>query len=1115
MRALGPFVLHAKIGQGGMAEVWNARHRDTAQQVAIKFLASADRASTAFRTEVDAMARLDHPGIVRIHDFGTLNARVRTPLGYFLEEEVPFIVMDLAEGCIADLPAPARWTDCARLALEVLEALAHAHARGVIHRDLKPANILIAADGSGDRILSDFGIAVAARSRAHATGAMSPGTPTHMAPELFKGTWRRYGPWTDLYALGIIVWQFVQGQVPFDGNFFQIASAHMDEELPPFAPRFPTPPGLERWLRRILAKVPEERFAFAAHAAQALRELAPVDDDAHGDVQSIAVETTPTVVTGPEESIPETAEAEATIARPRNERDDLPPSHAAMLGTGLSLLGLRPPPFVGREGARRALWSALQATIRDRTTHAVVLRGPVGVGKRRLAHWLAHTAHERGRAHHARVYMQPGRHSVREAVAQILTDHFCAWGLQGAEVELAIDRRAGGLLTNPERHLLRRLLDRNGDDLPLGALRHALSVCARRGPLIVVLEDVHHAPEAAALVEEALRNEASGGGGLLFVLTEVGTQDNPTVALHRHQRATTLDINPLPQSTIQALLEREIGLSARLSRDIAQRAEGIPLFAVEHVLDLARRGVFVRAHGRLDASVDFSALPESLHELCATRIRGVAAQVGAGARPALHMIAALGQEIDRRLWYECCHDASISVPATLETTLVAQRLATPTPAGFALANRVIHESLVQLAKHAGAWSRHNRLAANRLQSGAATRIDARIGPMLLHAQLYRAALPTLLRSAERHVSNEEYIDARDVLHLVGVAADALSLPDDDDRRVHAHQLLATVYTTTEQPDRALEHARRALQSATVADNHARLPRAATSVAAILEQQGDLRAAAVAAGEAVALARRVGQPDDACGALNVHARIALRGGDAATALQAARKSLELATRFALPDRECSAHYMLGWVLTTTRDYQEAVDHLTASLRLADDLGATGKRSIALSGLAEVQRFCGDTRQSVATYQQCVELQTACGVFDAVNHVNLGLALATDGDATAALEPLEQSLTWATECGRKLVAACAQIGLAWATAQLSRWNDTVQYVSAGLAGVERVGLVDRDIAYALHETAALLLEADRPDIARQLVGVALRQWEALGNPEPDSARTRSLAAQLASV
>jgi eukaryotic-like serine/threonine-protein kinase len=1116
MRALGPFALQTRLGAGGMAEVWKARHRDTAQQVAIKFLVHPDGASSAFRTEVDAMARLDHVGIVRIHDFGTLDTRIRTPAGHHLEAGLPFIVMDLAAGSMVQRPMPSRWSEMQRLALSVLDALAHAHARGVIHRDLKPGNILISADPSAHVLLSDFGIAVAARARAHATGTMSPGTPTHMAPELFRGTWRRYGPWTDIYALAVIVWQLTHGQVPYDGTFFQIASGHLDSDLPPFAPRLATPPGLEAWLRRALAKNPEDRFAFAAHAATALGALAHVAPETEAEPETVAVETTPTILTGPDAgSLPPSTEDGATIARPRTPNGDLPPTHAAMLGTGLSLLGLRPPPFVGRVGARRALWSALQATIRDRTVHAIVLRGPVGVGKRRLANWLAHTAHEGGNARFARVQFQPGHHSVRDAVTDILTHHFRAWGLEGADVELAIDRAARGILSDPERQLLRRLLDGSrADELPLGALRHALGVCARRGPQIIVLEDVHHAPDVAALVEETLRVGTTGLAGLLFVMTEVPSDRSAAARLQGHQRATMLDVPPLPEDTIRTLLEREIGLTARLSRHIAGRSEGIPLFAVEHVLDLARRGGFSRAHGRLDATVDLAVLPKSLQDLCVERILGVARQVGAGSRPAMHMLAALGQEIDIALWQECCQDASVSIPPALEATLIAQRLATPTPAGFDIANRVIHESLVALAKRAGAWSRHNRLAANRLQTQRATRDDPRIGPMLLHAQLHRAALPTLLRAGERHIRNEEYIEARKALQLLTVAADALSLPAHDDRRIRADQLLASVYLTTEQPDRALEHARRALAHSTATSNHARMPAAATSVAAILEQGGDLRAAAGAAREAVELARRVGAPDDEAGALNVHARISLRLGDAEACLRAARTSLAIAGRHKLVDRQCSAHYMLGWVLTTTRDYEEAVRHLRASLDLADQLGASGRRSIALSGLAEVQRFCGQTRQSIATYRQCVELQTACGVFDAVNHVNLGLALATDGDAHSALEPLERALTWATECGRKMVAACAQIGLAWASAQLGEWDDTVQYVSAGLAGVDRVGLVDRDIACALHETAVLLLAANRAEIAGRLVGVAVRQWEGLGNPEPDAGATRRLAAQLQS-
>lgn len=1116
MRALGPFVLDSKIGSGGMAEVWKARHSDTAQQVAIKFLAHPDRSMTAFRAEVDAMARLDHPNIVRIHDYGTLQERLKTPAGHTLDAGVPFIVMDLASGSIVDNAAPTRWSEVRALALDVLAGLTHAHARGVTHRDLKPANILTALGPEPRLLLSDFGIAVAARSRAHASGAMSPGTPTHMAPELFRGTWRRYGPWTDLYALAIIVWQLTTGSVPFRGNFFQIASGHLDSELPAFEPRFPVPHGVLAWLERNLAKTPGDRFQFAAHAAEGLRSLGNAGTGATRALPALGVETTPTIITEPED--PENFEMTEGSLPPTEAEDGhegLGPGTAAMLGTGLSLLGLRPPPFIGREGARRALWSALQATVLERIPRAVVLRGLEGVGKRRLAHWLAHSAHERGVARIARVQFRAGHSGVREAVTAILRDHFRTWDLTGRRVQEAIDVTARGTITPVERDLLQQLLDpthAGHAEVPLGVLRHALGVCARRSGQVIVLEDVHHAPDAVNLVEEVLRTESRAA--LLFVLTQAAGQGNAqaTASLRTHPRATVMEIPALATGTVQRLLERELGLTTRLSREVANRSEGIPLFAVEYVLDLARRGALRRVHGRLEATVDLATLPASLHELSVQRIQGVAQAVGAGARPALHMMAALGEDIDVDLWRRCCQDASISIPRDLADALVAQRLARPTSTGLKITTRVILESLVELAKQAGAWSRNCRLAANRLQSNPATLDDPRIGPLLLHAQLHRAALPTLIRSARRHVAEEEYTDALEALRLVGVAAKALSLPEMDDRVIEANYLRGQVYFVTEQPDRALEYARLSLEAATLAHNEARLPASATLMASILEQLGELRTAAAAAQRAVDVARHYGHPRNQASALSVQARIANRMGDTEGCLRSARASLRIALDHKLDSAQCAAHYMLGWVLTTTREYPEAVQHFTASMRLAERLGANGKRSIALSGLAEVQRFRGQVHASIETYRECIELQTACGVFDAVNHVNLGLALATAQLPEEALEPLGAALAWAKECGRKMVTVCAQIALAWAHAQIGDWDETLQQVSAGVTGLDRIGLVERDVAVALYETARLLTRADRTEVARQLTTVALRQWTALGCPEPETTRTRALHAKV---
>ncbi|MCA9580050.1 MAG: protein kinase, partial [Myxococcales bacterium] len=171
------------------------------------------------------------------------------------------------------------WPALSQMLGGLLAALAHAHAHGVIHCDIKPANVLL-SEGTGGAVaikVTDFGFAHALVGRLAddpQAGPISAGTPAYMPPEQLCGRARELGPWTDLYALGCMVWELCCGRLPFAGGSLpEICEGHLYRPPPAFEPRIAVPDGLEGWLRRLLAKPIGERFAFAADAAHALRSL--------------------------------------------------------------------------------------------------------------------------------------------------------------------------------------------------------------------------------------------------------------------------------------------------------------------------------------------------------------------------------------------------------------------------------------------------------------------------------------------------------------------------------------------------------------------------------------------------------------------------------------------------------------------------------------------------------------------------------------------------------------------------------------------------------------------------------------------------------------------------
>ena len=316
---LGHYRILSLLGRGGMADVYRAEDERLGREVALKavppeFARDPERIER-FEREVRAAARLSHPNIVTVFEFGH-------------GEGQHFYTMDLMAG--GDLKARIRThpegmasEEARRVASAVAQALDYAHRRGFVHRDVKPENILFDEDGRPQ--LTDFGIARAMESgtRMTATG-MSIGSPHYMSPEQAQGL--EVDGRSDLYSLGVVLYEMLTGRLPFEvGNTLAVAYAHVNNPVPEL------PPALAAWqplLDRLLAKSPEERYASAGELAEVLASagLPPAPDPAPS-TRVMAVERKG----GGTRPVEERPTRLAEVSRPR------PSLTAALAGTVLAL----------------------------------------------------------------------------------------------------------------------------------------------------------------------------------------------------------------------------------------------------------------------------------------------------------------------------------------------------------------------------------------------------------------------------------------------------------------------------------------------------------------------------------------------------------------------------------------------------------------------------------------------------------------------------------------------------------------------------------------------------------------------------------------------------------
>jgi tetratricopeptide (TPR) repeat protein len=546
----GRYRLDAEIGRGGMGIVFRAWDVELERPVAVKVLASALEAGEArdrLLREARAAAALSHPHVVSVHDVGE-------------HQGMPYFVMELVDGPSLKQYRPKTIEEILELARQICDALGHAHAHDLVHRDLKPANILL--DGRPGRPsvkLVDLGLAVRGHGLRITREGGITGTVSYMAPEQALG--REVDGRTDLYALGVMLYELTAGRLPFEGdNALAVLSQHLHAPVvPPRTYRADLPEHIEAVILRLLAKDPDDRFATATDVASVLT-LSP---------------------------------GEAAVVAP--------------VGVAGALGGLVRGRLVGRDIEIATLRRSWSEAVGGRGG-MVLVSGEPGSGKTRLARELVDYARITGG-----VVLSGGCYELEAATPYLpFVEALRTWVHQSSDDEL---RRAAGRAGAELAHLAPELESRigpfpTGPELSVAEQRlrlfdgvaRCLSNLAEPGGLLLFIDDLQWADQASLILLHYLVR--SIGRERLLILgcyreTDLDRSHPLAEALdawNRERAAARLRLRRLDPEATTAMLRVLLGqseVSEQLAASIYRETEGNPFFIEEIVKTLIDEGQIV------------------------------------------------------------------------------------------------------------------------------------------------------------------------------------------------------------------------------------------------------------------------------------------------------------------------------------------------------------------------------------------------------------------------------------------------------------------------------------------------------------------------------------------
>jgi serine/threonine protein kinase len=704
----GRYRVDGVLGEGGMGIVYRCTDLTSQETVALKrvIVPETDHAEEYimwFYKEARALAALDHPGIVGARDFGRLR------------DGSPFLTMDMAPGTsLHDLAhAGLKWPTVWHIVDQILGALAHAHARGIIHGDLKPSNVLVEEVESQPPLVHmlDFGLAwlKVDTHDERLDGEKSPeykphagaGTPGYMAPEQIQHEQHHVCGATDLYSLGCILYRLIGRGPPFGGTPKELLRQHAFSEVPPLVPAIEAPAGALPIVMRMLAKSPWDRWEFAAEAHREWALLRPT-------------------AVRPEDYVLPRIRPASTRPLPKGAgflgRN---PNLDASTDRTTGLLSIRQSPLVGRTKIRQTLREICDEVIDGQGPNhrLVILVGPAGSGKSRIAEWLCQSVHEEG----TMIPLWARYRAVRGPLD----------GVVGAVTRYYNFERADR--NTIESSLMRRWkvqdADKNGRTWVAGAAewfrprgpgettpvgpsgvrftldtlstrrtvsRHVVRRVGQNRKLLFWLDDLHNASESTFEGFRRMHTEDADQPYVIVATVRAEEVHLGTPAAERLRRLRELmngiaiDVTPLEPETTRELLRKSLQLEDDAVEEASRRSRGNPLFALQQIHAWALQGSMQLKNGRYHVPPEVLAVrPKTTAELWKSRLLAVPEV----RRKAAFAVAAISSDLRREVLAALLRELGLPADDCIRDLQLAEILIPRGPERYSWPHALLQEYL--------------------------------------------------------------------------------------------------------------------------------------------------------------------------------------------------------------------------------------------------------------------------------------------------------------------------------------------------------------------------------------------------------------------------------------